>query len=224
MDPKRLAFYLPSVLSSQSALGVLGALNVLGALGIVAASAISPGNAAGAAPLATRPAPGQALTSGTRPPAPLVDDRQVLRTFLAGVPARQRRLLDDLDRTEWSPAEVRAAWLKVYAVRVAQVSTFLDSPAGVSLISQQVQGWSPWTTAPLKAAALRSAILKASRQGALSAAAVVEALPVRFELPQTAAEARRVGIDPVCPAQCGDSVLAHWAFLVASVQVGAMGR
>ena len=196
------------------------ALGVLVTLGILGTTAHSPASDAGAA------TPVSALTaaSGSRAQAPLADDRQVLRAFLAGAPVSQRRLLDDLDRTEWSPAEIRAALLKVYAVGVAPVSVFLDSPAGQSLIAQQVQGWSPWTPAPIKMAALRSAILKASRQGALSAAAVVQDLPVRFELPQTAAEARRVGVDPVCPAQCGDSVLAHLAFLVASVQVGAMGR
>jgi hypothetical protein len=52
----------------------------------------------------------------------------------------------------------------------------------------------------------------------------VAALPVRFWLPQTTAEARRTNPDPACPAQCGDSVLAHLAFLMASLQVGAMGR
>ena len=173
-------------------------------------------------------APAQAAVSLAAPKgqasAPLADDRQVLKAFLAGVPVTQRRLLDDLDRTEWSPAEIRAALLKVYAVKVAPVGQFLDSPAGSTLMAQQVQGWSPWMPAAFKVYALRSAILKASRNDVLSASAVVAALPVLFQLPQTAAEARRTGLDPVCPAQCGDSVLAHLAFLVASVQVGAMGR
>ena len=105
-----------------------------------------------------------------------------------------------------------------------RVSGFLDSPAGRALVNQHAEGWSPWLAPQLKAYGLRSAILKASRQEALSAAGVVAALPVRFWLPQTTAEARRTNPDPVCPAQCGDSVLAHLAFLMASLQVGAMGR
>ena len=129
-----------------------------------------------------------------------------------------------LARTEWSPEEIRVALVKVYGVKVERVSQFLDSPAGRALVDQHVQGWSPWLSPQLKAFGLRSAILKASRQEALSAAGVVAALPVRFWLPQTTAEARRTNPDPVCPAQCGDSVLAHLAFLMASLQVGAMGR
>jgi len=152
------------------------------------------------------------------------DDRAVFKGFLSGAPLTNRRLLDDLARTEWSPQEVRAALVKVYGVRVERVSRFLDSPAGRALVDQHVEGWSPWLSPQLKAYGLRSAILKASRQEALSAAGVVAALPVRFWLPQTSAEARRVNPDPVCPSQCGDSVLAHLAFLMASLQVGAMGR
>jgi hypothetical protein len=152
------------------------------------------------------------------------DDRGVFKGFLTGAPLTNRRLVADLARTEWSPEEIRAALLKVYGVKVERVSQFLDSPAGRALVDQHVEGWSPWLSPQLKAFGLRSAILKASRQEALSAAGVVAALPVRFWLPQTTAEARRTNPDPVCPAQCGDSVLVHLAFLMASLQVGAMGR
>ena len=62
------------------------------------------------------------------------DDRAVLKGFLTGVPLTNRRLLDDLARTEWSPQEVRAALVKVYGVRVERVSRFLDSPAGLALV------------------------------------------------------------------------------------------
>jgi hypothetical protein len=152
------------------------------------------------------------------------DDRGVFKGFLTGAPLTNRRLVADLARTEWSPEEIRVALVKVYGVKVERVSQFLDSPAGRALVDQHVEGWSPWLSPQLKAFGLRSAILKASRQEALSAAGVVAALPVRFWLPQTTAEARRTNPDPVCPAQCGDSVLAHLAFLMASLQVGAMGR
>jgi hypothetical protein len=157
-------------------------------------------------------------------PATAGDDRVVLKGFLAGAPITNRRLFDDLARAKWSPQEIQAALAKVYGVKVGQVSRFLDSAAGRALVEQQVEGWSPWLSPQLKAYALRSAILKASRQEALSAAGVVEALPVRFWLPQTTAEARRTTADPVCPEQCGDSVLAHLAFLMASLQAGAMGH
>lgn len=152
------------------------------------------------------------------------DDRGAITGFLRQKPITNRRLLQDLDRSEYSPAEIRAALLKVYSVRVEKVSAFLDSPAGKSLIGEQLQGWSPWLNPNLKTLGLRSAILKASRQDALSVAGVVAGLPVRFQLPETAAGARRQSAHPVCPTQCGDSVLAHLAFLMASLQVGAMGR
>lgn len=161
---------------------------------------------------------------GAVDPATAGDDRWVVKGFLTGAPLTNRRLLDDLARTPWSPEEIRAALVKVYGVKVERVSRFLDSPAGRALVDQHMEGWSPWLSPQLKAFGLRSAILNASRQEALSAAEVVAALPVRFWLPQTTAEARRTNPDPVCPAQCGDSVLAHLAFLMASLQVGAMGR
>ena len=197
-------------------LGLVGRLTLALMTGVVPATLLP----ATALPLAPAPAPAH----GAVDPATAGDDRGVFKGFLTGAPLTNRRLLDDLARTEWSPEEIRAALVKVYGVKVQRVSQFLDSPAGRALVNQHVEGWSPWLSPQLKAFGLRSAILKASRQEALSAAGVVAALPVRFWLPQTTAEARRTNPDPVCPAQCGDSVLAHLAFLMASLQVGAMGR
>ena len=196
------------LLMAPRTLGLVGRLM----LGLMAGNAM-------ALPLVPAPVHGRPVD-----PATAGDDRAVFKGFLAGAPLTNRRLLDDLARTEWSPQEIRAALVKVYGVKVERVSGFLDSPAGRALVDQHVEGWSPWLSPQLKAYGLRSAILKASRQEALSAAGVVAALPVRFWLPQTTAEARRTNPDPVCPAQCGDSVLAHLAFLMASLQVGAMGR
>ena len=201
------------LLMAPRTLGLVGRLM----LGLMAG--VAPAMAVPAPALSLAPAHGRAVD-----PATAGDDRGVLKGFLAGAPPTNRRLLDDLARTEWSPQEIRAALVKVYGVKVERVSGFLDSPAGRALVDQHVEGWSPWLAPQLKAYGLRSAILKASRQEALSAAGVVAALPVRFWLPQTTAEARRTNPDPVCPAQCGDSVLAHLAFLMASLQVGAMGR
>ena len=197
------------LLMAPRILGLVGRLTLALMAGVVPAMALP----AMAVPATVLPA---SATAG--------DDRGVFKGFLTGAPLTNRRLLDDLARTEWSPEEIRAALVKVYGVKVQRVSQFLDSPAGRALVNQHVEGWSPWLSPQLKAFGLRSAILKASRQEALSAAGVVAALPVRFWLPQTTAEARRTNPDPVCPAQCGDSVLAHLAFLMASLQVGAMGR
>jgi|UniRef100_UPI00404A52CF hypothetical protein len=206
------------LLMAPRTLGLVGRL-MLGLMAGVAPAMVLPAMAVPAPALSLAPAHGRAVD-----PATAGDDRGVLKGFLAGAPPTNRRLLDDLARTEWSPQEIRAALVKVYGVKVERVSGFLDSPAGRALVDQHVEGWSPWLAPQLKAYGLRSAILKASRQGALSAAGLVAALPVRFWLPQTTAEARRTNPDPVCPAQCGDSVLAHLAFLMASLQVGAMGR
>ena len=204
------------LLMAPRILGLVGRLTLALMAGVVPATLLP----ATALPLAPAPAPAH----GAVDPATAGDDRGVFKGFLTGAPLTNRRLLDDLARTEWSPEEIRAALVKVYGVKVQRVSQFLDSPAGRALVNQHVEGWSPWLSPQLKAFGLRSAILKASRQEALSAAGVVAALPVRFWLPQTTAEARRTNPDPVCPAQCGDSVLAHLAFLMASLQVGAMGR
>ena len=197
------------LLMAPRILGLVGRLTLALMAGVVPAMALP----AMAVPATVLPA---SATAG--------DDRGVFKGFLTGAPLTNRRLLADLARTEWSPEEIRVALVKVYGVKVERVSQFLDSPAGRALVDQHVEGWSPWLSPQLKAFGLRSAILKASRQEALSAAGVVAALPVRFWLPQTTAEARRTNPDPVCPAQCGDSVLAHLAFLMASLQVGAMGR
>jgi hypothetical protein len=202
------------LLMAPRILGLVGRLTLALMAGVVPAMAL-PAMAlpAMAVPATVLPA---SATAG--------DDRGVFKGFLTGAPLTNRRLVADFARTEWSPEEIRVALVKVYGVKVARVSQFLDSPAGRALVDQHVEGWSPWLSPQLKAFGLRSAILKASRQEALSAAGVVAALPVRFWLPQTTAEARRTNPDPVCPAQCGDSVLAHLAFLMASLQVGAMGR
>ena len=197
------------LLMAPRILGLVGSLTLGLMAGVVPALPL-------ALPLAPAHGAGDPATAG--------DDRSVLKGFLSGAVVTNRRLLDDLARTQWSPQEIRAALVKVYGVKVERMSRFLDSPAGRALVDQEVQGWSPWLSPQLKVYGLRSAILKASRQEGLSAAGVVAALPVRFWLPQTAAEARRTTEDPVCPAQCGDSVLAHLAFLMASLQVGAMGR
>ncbi len=207
------------LLKAPRTLGLVGRL-MLGLMAGAAPAMALPAMAFPATALPLAPAPAH----GAVDPATAGDDRAVFKGFLAVAPLTNRRLLDDLARTEWSPQEIRAALVKVYGVKVERVSGFLDSPAGRALVNQHVEGWSPWLAPQLKAYGLRSAILKASRQEALSAAGVVAALPVRFWLPQTTAEARRTNPDPVCPAQCGDSVLAHLAFLMASLQVGAMGR
>jgi len=205
------------LLMAPRILGMVGRLPLVLMAGALAGMA-GPATALPAMALPLAPAPGAV------DPATTGDDRGAFKGFLAGAPLTNRRLLDDLARTEWGPQEIRTALVKVYGVKVERVSRFLDSPAGRVLVDQHVEGWSPWLSPQLKAYGLRSAILKASRQEALSAAGVVEALPVRFWLPQTTAEARRTNPDPLCPSQCGDSVLAHLAFLMASLQVGAMGR
>ena len=143
------------LLMAPRTLGLVGRLM----LGLMAGVAPAMVLSATALPLAPAPA------HGAVDPATAGDDRGVLKGFLAGAPPTNRRLLDDLARTEWSPQEIRAALVKVYGVKVERVSGFLDSPAGRALVDQHVEGWSPWLAPQLKAYGLRSAILKASRQG-----------------------------------------------------------
>ena len=142
------------LLMAPRTLGLVGRLM----LGLMAG--VAPAMAVPAPALSLAPAHGRAVD-----PATAGDDRGVLKGFLAGAPPTNRRLLDDLARTEWSPQEIRAALVKVYGVKVERVSGFLDSPAGRALVDQHVEGWSPWLAPQLKAYGLRSAILKASRQG-----------------------------------------------------------
>ena len=105
---------------------------------------------AGALPATALPAMALPLAPahGAGDPATAGDDRAVLEGFLTGAPLTNRRLLDDLARTEWSPQEIREALVKVYGVKVERVSRFLDSPAGRVLVDQHVEGWSPLAVSP----------------------------------------------------------------------------
>lgn len=152
-----------------------------------------------------------------------LDDRPALEQFVTSGQITNRRLKLDLARSSWSVQELRAAMARAYGLRTGAVARFLATPQGRGLIERQLGWWSSDLSDPVKASALRAAIVGDSSDGAISLLGVLQRLPVRFELATGAAVAVPDG-SCGCPPGCGGSALAHLAFLIACLQAGATAR
>jgi len=164
------------------------------------------------------------LVPGLAAAAP-ADDRQVVQRFAASGVLASRALQEDLARSSWSTAELQAALVRAYGLSTSGVAQFLGSPQGTALLQQHLTWWSPELSPQVRMAALRSAIVADSRDGALSLLGVIQALPVRFVLPRMPTGAATAmaprGSSCACPPECGRSSLARLAFLMACLQAGA---
>ena len=152
-----------------------------------------------------------------------LDDRPALEQFVTSGQITNRRLKLDLARSSWSVQELRAAMARAYGLRTGAMARFLATPQGRGLVERQLGWWSADLSDPVKAAALRAAIVADSSDGAISLLGVLQRLPVRFELASGAAVAVPDG-SCGCPSGCGGSALAHLAFLIACLQAGATAR
>jgi hypothetical protein len=152
-----------------------------------------------------------------------LDDRPALEQFVTSGQITNRRLKLDLARSSWSVQELRAAMARAYGLRTGAVARFLATPQGRGLVERQLGWWSADLSDPVKASALRAAIVADSSNGAISLLGVLQRLPVRFELATGAAVAVPDG-SCGCPPGCGGSALAHLAFLIACLQAGATAR
>lgn len=146
------------------------------------------------------------------------DDRAVLQRFASSGEVGSRRLQEDLARSGWSAAELRAALVRAYGVKTTEMGRFLSTSGATELLRRQLPWWSPELAPQLRLAALRAAVVADSRDGSISLLGVLLQLPVVFTLANgPSAAAPGCG----CPQRCGDSALAHLAFLIACLQSGS---
>lgn len=153
-----------------------------------------------------------------------LDDRPALEQFVASGQITSRRLKVDLARSQWTVQELRAAIARAYGLKTGAMARFLATPAGRDLVERQLGWWSTDLSDPVKAAALRAAIVADSSDGAISLLGVLQRLPVRFELATGAGLSAAPDGSCGCPPGCGGSALAHLSFLIACLQAGATAR
>jgi hypothetical protein len=149
------------------------------------------------------------------------------RQFVETGVVADRGLGQLIARSGWTKDELRRAFVKEYPVDLGAVSTFLSSEPGLLWLRNQTRSYTPFASLRRYApTALRSAILADARDGAISAAGIMAALPTDFRL--TRGYRDLDGVQNVCavtrcedPRQC-TSLLSWLYFLPACIQADAV--
>ena len=139
--------------------------------------------------------------------------QQAVDDFLSTGAVTDRGLDSGLNRSGWSPQEIREAMNKLYSVDLAAVDRFLDSPGGQSLLQGQARTYFPyWSQGRTGVQALRAAIRADAADGRISAATTMALLPTNMRLTSG------------CLAASGDCqpLLTWWVFLPARIQGGSI--
>lgn len=149
-----------------------------------------------------------------------------LRRFVADGRLTDQRLMRLVARSGWPEDALRAALVKVYAVDLAALSRFLDSPAGLVFLQQQTRAYRPLSSRPgsedLRIPALRAAILAEARDGSITALGILQHLPAPLVIDLAGPAPLRCSSLPCeTPEQCS-SVLSWLAFLPACLQAAAV--
>ncbi len=150
-------------------------------------------------------------------------DQAAINTFLKTGAITDRGLASGISRSGWTANEIRTGFNKTYSVDLVGVSRFLYSDAGVKFLKNQTRSYFPyWTLSTYAVQGLRSAIIADARDGQISSAGILAALPTDFRLADTCntydgkqnvcAEGKCVG-----EAQC-TSLLSWYVFLPACIQ------
>ncbi|WP_411871157.1 alpha/beta hydrolase [Vulcanococcus limneticus] len=150
-------------------------------------------------------------------------DQAAINTFLKTGEITDRGLASGISRSGWTAKEIRTGFNKTYSVDLVGVSRFLYSDAGVKFLKNQTRSYFPyWTLSTYAVQGLRSAIIADARDGQISSAGILAALPTDFRLADTCntydgkqnvcAEGKCVG-----EAQC-TSLLSWYVFLPACIQ------
>ena len=149
------------------------------------------------------------------------------RQFVETGVVADRGLGQLIARSGWTKDELRTAFVKEYPVDLGAVSTFLSSESGLLWLRNQTRSYTPFASLRRNApTALRSAILSDARDGVISAAGIMAALPTDFGLTRGYRDLDRV--QNVCivtrcedPRQC-TSLLSWFYFLPACIQADAV--
>ena len=163
--------------------------------------------AVGVTPVAASELPVRWTTGGAVWSTP----QEAVDTFLSTGSITDRGLDGGLNRSGWSPQEIREAMNKLYSVDLAAVDRFLGSAAGQATLQGQADTYYPyWSQGRTGVQALRAAILADAADGRISAATTMALLPTNMRLASG------------CPASSGtcQPLLTWWVFLPARIQAG----
>ena len=229
----RFASLLLAGLTSMVGAGALVALAPMGAGAQVAGSGLGaqPIPAGAAAPLPVGGASGRSVipvrwTSG---PGVWSLQPEAIRRFVETGQVSDRSLASAIDRSGWSPEELRLGLAKPYSVDLVALARFLYSSDGLAFLRTQTSGYGPSSTqststkstsakSTYAVEALRSAIIAAAAGGQISALAIMAHLPTDFSTGQGCG---RLGVCApskcVGEAQC-TSLLSWYVFLPACLQ------
>ncbi len=187
---------------------------------------------------------GTALTASVLPASAAVDNDLPVRwntggavwstnqkafdTFLGSGDITDRGLEGGLARSGWTSDEVKSGMTKTYAVNLVGVSRFLYSDAGVKFLKNATNSYFPYYSMNTYAVqALRSAIISDARDGSISSAGIMKALPTDFRLADfcnTYTGSQNICAEGRCQAgtaQC-TSLLSWYVFLPACIQANQM--
>lgn len=187
---------------------------------------------------------GTALTASVLPASAAVDNDLPVRwntggavwstnqkafdTFLGSGDITDRGLEGGLARSGWTSDEVKSGMTKTYAVNLVGVSRFLYSDAGVKFLKNATNSYFPYYSMNTYAVqALRSAIISDAKDGSISSAGIMKALPTDFRLADfcnTYTGSQNICAEGRCQAgtaQC-TSLLSWYVFLPACIQANQM--
>ena len=219
--------------SRFASLLLAGLTSTVGAGAQVAGSGVGeqPIPAGAAAPLPVGGASGRSVipvrwTSG---PGVWSLQPEAIRGFVETGLVSDRSLASAIDRSGWSPEELRLGLAKPYSVDLVALARFLYSSDGLAFLRTQTSGYGPSSTqststkstsakSTYAVEALRSAIIAAAAGGQISALAIMAHLPTDFS---TGKGCGRLGVCApskcVGEAQC-TSLMSWYVFLPACLQ------
>ena len=148
---------------------------------------------------------------------------EAVRRFVETGVVSDRSLDSAINRSGWSPEELRLGLAKPYSVDLVALARFLYSSDGLAFLRTQTRGYAPSNSQSNDAvAALRSAIIAAAAGGQISALAIMAHLPTDFSTGQTCGPGDgRVSVcassQCIGEAQC-TSLLSWYVFLPACLQ------
>ena len=145
-------------------------------------------------------------------------------TFLKTGEVTDRGLHGGLSRSGWSRDEVRTGLTKTYDVDLVGVTRFLYSDSGVKFLKNASASYFPYYSMDKYAVqALRAAIISDAKDGSISSAGIMKALPTDFRLADfcnTYTGAQNICAEGRCQpgtAQC-TSLFSWYVFLPACIQ------
>jgi hypothetical protein len=110
-------------------------------------------------------------------------NQEAIKVFLETGQITDRGLQGGLNRSGWTPEQVRTGLNKAYNVDFLRLSNFLYSTAGEVYLTDQTRSFVPyWTLKNWAIQALRSSIILDAADGSISGSGILSRLPVDFRI------------------------------------------